>query len=308
MIALGREEVAALLEPAALIDAVATALADLSAGSASVPPRIAAFTPLGLLGAMVGYVPSLDVLAAKLVAVFPQNAAMPTHRALVAVFDPRTGAPQAILDGEEITAQRTAAVSALATRLLARVDAEVLAIVGTGVQAASHARYLASTRKFRAVIVAGRNPAKAAKLAAGIGGRLASIEEAVRTADVICAATHAAEPVIRMVWVRPGTHVNSIGLNPRGQELDGTADALVAVESRSSAFAAPPAGANELRGLAPASAVELGELLSGARVGRTSREQITVYKSVGVAAEDAAAAALVVRRARERGIGRTIEL
>ena len=86
------------------------------------------------------------------------------------------------------------------------------------------------------------------------------------------------------------------------------ADALVAVESRSSAFAAPPAGANELRGLAPASAVELGELLSGARVGRTSREQITVYKSVGVAAEDAAAAALVVRRARERGIGRTIEL
>ena len=141
MIALGREEVAALLEPAALIDAVATALADLSAGSASVPPRIAAFTPLGLLGAMVGYVPSLDVLAAKLVAVFPQNAAMPTHRALVAVFDPRTGAPQAILDGEEITAQRTAAVSALATRLLARVDAEVLAIVGTGVQAASHARY-----------------------------------------------------------------------------------------------------------------------------------------------------------------------
>jgi len=114
--------------------------------------------------------------------------------------------------------------------------------------------------------------------------------------------------VIRMAWVRPGTHLNSIGLNPRGQELDVTADALVAVESRSSAFAAPPAGANELRGLAPASAVELGELLCGARMGRTSREQITVYKSVGVAAEDAAAAALVVRRARERGIGRTIEL
>lgn len=308
MIVLGREEVAALLEPSALIDAVATALADLSAGSASVPPRIAAFTPLGLLGAMVGYVPSLDVLAAKLVAVFPQNAEMPTHRALVAVFDPRTGAPQAILDGEEITAQRTAAASALATRLLAREDAEVLAIVGTGVQASSHARYLASARKFRAVVVAGRNPAKTAKLAAEIGGRPASIEEAVRSADVICAATHAADPVIRMAWVRPGAHLNSIGLNPRGQELDGTAGALVAVESRSSAFAAPPAGANELRGLAPASAVELGELLSGSRVGRTSREQITVYKSVGVAAEDAAAAALVVRRARERGIGRTIEL
>ena len=292
MIALGREEVASLLDPSALVDAVATALTDLSAGSASVPPRIAAFTPLGLLGAMVGYVPSLDVLAAKLVAVFPQNTAMPTHQALVAVFDPRSGAPVAILDGEEITAQRTAAASALATRLLAREDAEVLAIVGTGVQAASHARYLASTWKFRAVVVAGRNPAKAARLAAEIGGRAAGIDEAVRSADVICAATH----------------LNSIGLNPQGRELDGTADALVAVESRASAFAAPPAGANELRGLAPARAVELGELLSGTRVGRTSREQITVYKSVGVAAEDAAAAALVVRRARERGIGRTIDL
>ena len=308
MIALGREEVASLLDPSALVDAVATALTDLSAGSASVPLRIAAFTPLGLLGAMVGYVPSLDVLAAKLVAVFPQNTAMPTHQALVAVFDPRSGAPVAILDGEEITAQRTAAASALATRLLAREDAEVLAIVGTGVQAASHARYLANTRKFRAVVVAGRNPAKAARLAAEIGGRAAGIDEAVRSADVICAATHAAEPVIRMEWLRPGTHLNSIGLNPQGRELDGTADALVAVESRASAFAAPPAGANELRGLAPARAVELGELLSGTRVGRTSREQITVYKSVGVAAEDAAAAALVVRRARERGIGRTIDL
>ena len=308
MIALGREEVASLLDPSALVDAVATALADLSAGSASVPLRIAAFTPLGLLGAMVGYVPSLDVLAAKLVAVFPQNTAMPTHQALVAVFDPRSGAPVAILDGEEITAQRTAAASALATRLLAREDAEVLAIVGTGVQAASHARYLVSTWKFRAVVVAGRNPAKAARLAAEIGGRAAGIDEAVRSADVICAATHAAEPVIRMEWLRPGTHLNSIGLNPQGRELDGIADALVAVESRASAFAAPPAGANELRGLAPARAVELGELLSGTRVGRTSREQITVYKSVGVAAEDAAAAALVVRRARERGIGRTIDL
>jgi alanine dehydrogenase len=308
VIVLGREEVAALLDPSALIDAVATALVDLSQGRASVPPRIAASTPLGLLGAMVGYVPSLDVLAAKLVAVFPQNSAMPTHRALVAVFDPRTGAPEAILDGEEITAQRTAAASALATRLLAREDAEVLAIVGTGVQAASHARYLTRTRTFRAVLLAGRNAAKAAKLAAEIGGRPAGIEEAVRTADVICATTHAAEPVIRMECVRPGAHVNSIGSNSLGQELDSTAGALVAVESRASAFAAPPAGANELRGFPPASAVELGELLAATRMGRTSKEQITVYKAVGVTAEDAAAAALVLRRARERGIGRAIDL
>ena len=308
MILLRREEVRALLDPEALIDAVATALVDVSAGTASVPPRIAAFTPLGLLGAMVGYVPSLGVLAAKLVAVFPQNTGMPTHRALIAVFDPRTGTPVAVLDGEEITAQRTAAASALATRLLAREDAAVLAVVGTGVQAASHARYVARVRRFRTVLVAGRDPAKAAKLAAEIGGQAAAIEEAVRSADVICATTHAREPVVRMRWVRPGTHVNSVGLNPQGQELDGIGGALLAVESRASAFAAPPAGANELRGIAPETAVELGALVSGSSPGRTSREQVTAYKSVGIAAEDAAAAALVLRRARETGVGTTIEM
>ncbi|TMA19195.1 MAG: ornithine cyclodeaminase family protein, partial [Deltaproteobacteria bacterium] len=274
----------------------------------SVPPRIAALTPLGLLGAMVGYVPSLGVLAAKLVAVFPQNAGMPTHRALIAVFDPRTGTPVAVLDGEEITAQRTAAASALATRLLAREEAAVLALVGTGVQAASHARYVARVRRFRTVLVAGRDPAKAAKLAAEIGGQPAAIEEAVRSADVICATTHAREPVVRMRWVRPGTHVNSVGLNPQGQELDGIGGALLAVESRASAFAAPPAGANELRGIAAETAVELGALVSGSSPGRTSREQVTAYKSVGIAAEDAAAAALVLRRARETGVGTPIEM
>jgi len=308
VILLRREEVRALLDPEALIDAVATALVDVSAGTASVPPRIAALTPLGLLGAMVGYVPSLGVLAAKLVAVFPQNAGMPTHRALIAVFDPRTGTPVAVLDGEEITAQRTAAASALATRLLAREEAAVLALVGTGVQAASHARYVARVRRFRTVLVAGRDPAKAAKLAAEIGGQAAAIEEAVRSADVICATTHAREPVVRMRWVRPGTHVNSVGLNPQGQELDGIGGALLAVESRASAFAAPPAGANELRGIAPETAVELGALVSGSSPGRTSREQVTVYKSVGIAAEDAAAAALVLRRARETGVGTPIEM
>ena len=308
MILLRREEVRALLDPEALIDAVATALVDVSAGTASVPPRIAALTPLGLLGAMVGYVPSLGVLAAKLVAVFPQNAGMPTHRALIAVFDPRTGTPVAVLDGEEITAQRTAAASALATRLLAREEAAVLALVGTGVQAASHARYVARVRRFRTVLVAGRDPAKAAKLAAEIGGQAAAIEEAVRSADVICATTHAREPVVRMRWVRPGTHVNSVGLNPQGQELDGIGGALLAVESRASAFAAPPAGANELRGIAPETAVELGALVSGSSPGRTSREQVTAYKSVGIAAEDAAAAALVLRRARETGVGTAIEV
>jgi len=308
VIVLGRAEVAALLDADALVEAVATALVDLSAGRASVPQRIAASAPAGLLGAMVAYLPSLDVLAAKLVAVFPGNVGLPSHQAIVAVFDPRTGAPVALLDGEEITAQRTAAASAIATRLLARADAQVLAIVGTGVQAASHARYVAPVREFRTLLVAGRDPAKARRLAGEVGGRATSIEEAVRSADVICATTHARDPVIRRDWLRPGTHLNSVGFNPQGSELDEVGGALVAVESRSSALAPPPAGANELRGLAPADAVELGELLSGSRAGRTSAAQVTIYKSVGVAAEDAAAAALVMRRAAQRGAGRPVDL
>ncbi len=299
MIVLSREQVKALLEPDALIAAVAAALVDVSAGRASVPQRIAAFAPDGLLAAMAAWVPSADALAAKLVSLFPKNRDLPTHQALIAVFDPRTGTPTALLDGEEITAQRTAAVSALATRLLAREDAKVLAIVGTGVQAASHARYVSRVRRFRELVVGGRDLAKARALAAGMGGRAASIEEAVRAGDVICATTHAREPVVRMEWLRPGAHLCSVGLNPEGREVDSLRGALVAVEARASAFAAFPSGANELRDLVPEEAVELGELITSARAGRSSPSQITAFKSVGIAAEDAAAAALVLRRAAE---------
>lgn len=311
MIALGRAEVEALLAPEALIEAVRSALIDVSAGRASMPPRIAAFSTGGLLSAMPAYLPSLGVLAAKLVAVFPGNTAAPTHQAVVVVFDPENGTPLALLDGIAITAQRTAAASALATRLLAREDASVLAIIGTGVQAESHARYVCLARKFREVRVAGRDPARTAAFAARIGAvAAADIESAVRGADVICATTHAREPVVRRAWVKPGAHVNSVGLHPEGSELE--ADLLraarIAVESRASAFAPPPAGAFELRGFDPAAAVELGELAAGTRAGRTAPGEITVYKSVGVAAEDAAAAALILRAAQARGWGAPVRL
>jgi ornithine cyclodeaminase len=200
-----------------------------------------------------------------------------------------------VLDGEEITAQRTAAASALSVRLLAREDARVLAIVGTGVQAASHTRYVTRVRSFERVLIAGRDRGKAEALARRVGAQSASVEEAVRAADVVCATTHSAEPVVRLAWVRPGAHVCSVGLNAQGPELDSVRGALVAVEARASAFAAFPAGASELRGVVPEQAVELGELLSGKRRGRISPDQITVYKSVGIAAEDAAAVSLVLR-------------
>ena len=294
------EEVARALTPEALLDALSLALVDVSEGRASLPSRIAAFAPEGLLGAMIAYVPSLDVLAAKLVSVYPKNQSLPSHQAVVLAFDPRTGQPLASMDGTGITAQRTAAASALATRLLAREDAQVLAIVGTGVQALSHLQHVSLVRQFREVLVGGRDLTKARALAERFpGARAVSIDEAVSRADVLCATTHAKEPLVKTKLVRPGTHVNSVGLNEGGSELEASLldVALLAVESRKSSFAPPPAGARELLGRDPAQAVELGELISGARKGRASAEQITLYKSVGIAVEDAAAAALVLELA-----------
>ena len=327
MLVLSRADVESLLDPRELIDAVATAMADLSAGRASMPNRVAALVPErdGLLAAMPGYVPSLGALAAKLVTLFPRNADGPlaTHQALLGAFDPETGEPIALIDGTAITALRTAAGSALSTRLLAREDAGVLALVGTGVQARAHARAVPLVRGFGELRVAGRNRAKAERLAeelrdAGLPARAAaSYEDAIRGADVVCATTHAQEPVVRREWLAPGTHVTSVGYNPVGRELDDATvvDALVVVESRKTALAPTPAGANDLiqpirDGLIGEAHIhaEIGELVTGARPGRTARDQITLYKSVGVAVQDAAAAALAIARARKRGAGTSVEI
>jgi alanine dehydrogenase len=296
-----REETAKALEPEALLQALAKAFVDVSAGKASVPPRIAAAAPNGLLGAMTAYVPSLKILAAKLVSVFPHNLQLPTHQAVVIAFDPETGEPLAVMDGTEITAQRTASASALAAKLLSRQDSQVLSIVGTSVQAWWHAVHVGRVRKFREILIAGRDFGKARALAARVPlARAVSIEEAVSKADVLCATTHAQTPVIFAMQVKPGTHLSSVGFSKEGGELELKLfdQALIAIEARSSSFGNPPAGAPELRGRDPAKAVELGELLSGTRQGRTSPEQLTLYKSVGIAAEDAAAASLVLEGAK----------
>jgi ornithine cyclodeaminase/alanine dehydrogenase-like protein (mu-crystallin family) len=258
-----------------------------------VPPRTAAFAEHGLLGAMPGYVDG--VLAAKLVTLFPAHE--PSHQALIAVFDAETGTPLAVMDGTHITAVRTGASSAVATRALAREDSRVLAILGAGVQGRSHLDAVARVRDFEEVRVASRDPQHARTLAEEAGATaVASFEEAVRGADVVCACTSSAEPVLRRDWLEPGTHVCSVGASMEGPELDRetvTAGLLV-IESRV-AFQPPPAGSHELQGLDQAAAVELGEVLAGSHPGRTSDEQISVYKSMGHAVEDAVAAALVLK-------------
>ena len=245
MLVLTRAEVAALLDPDELEAALARAHAELSSGAASLPPRIAAFSgEAGLLGAMPGFLPSAG-LGCKLVSVFPGNVDRPSHQATIALFDPADGSPLALMDGTHITAARTAGAAALAARLLAREDATVLAILGTGVQAHAHARAFAGVRDWTEIRVAGRDRAKAEELAAEIGARAVSFEEAVRGADVVAATSHSAEPLVRLEWVAPGAHVGSVGLNAAGSELDPAlvGAATLVVESRPSAFAPPPGGA-----------------------------------------------------------------
>ena len=313
MLILSRSEVERLLDLDELIEALAAAMSDLSAGRASSPPRVAAQIPerAAFLGAMPARVPSSDALTSKLVSVFPQNTTLPTHQAVIAAFDPETGEPTAFLDGTAITALRTAAGSALSTRLLAREDATTLAILGTGVQARAHAQALPRVRAFTEIRVVGRDRAKAEAFAAEIGGTaMSSFAAACDGADVVCATTHADEPVVLRDHLSPGTHVTSVGFNPTGREVDPAtvADALVAVESRESALAPVPAGSLDLADANPDDVVEIGELLDGVRTGRTSPDELTLYKSVGVAVQDAAATALVLRAALEQGAGLEVDI
>jgi ornithine cyclodeaminase len=295
MLVLSRSDVEDLLDLDALLDALAAAHAELSAGQASLVPRMGAFAgETGILGAMPAYAPSSG-LGCKLVTLFAGNRDRPTHQAMIALFEPGTGTPAALMDGTYITAMRTAAAAALATRLLARPDARVLAILGTGVQSRSAQEMFPRAREFAEVRVAGRG----------------EFEDAVRGADVVHATTAAAEPVVRFGWLTPGVHVSSVGYGAGGSELDPAivegADVVV-VEHRDSAFAPLPAGAPELEPRGRDGVVELGEIIAGTAVGRSSDQEITLYKSVGVAVQDLAAAALVLAAARERGVGQEIEL
>jgi alanine dehydrogenase len=327
MLVLSRSDVVPLLQPDALRRAVAGAMADLSAGRVSMPNRVAALVAEhdGFLGAMPAYLPSSNALTTKLVSLFPRNRDRPTHQAVVVAFDPENGTPVALLDATQITAARTAAGSALSAELLAREDARVLAILGTGVQARTHVKAVARVRSFERVLVAGRNRSKAEAVVAEVSDEISppieavdTFEEAVRAADVVSSATHADEPVVRWEWLRPGTHVTSVGFNSDGLgEVDAetVVHAALFVESRESALAPPPTGAVELiraiaDGLIDASRVraEIGELVSGTAPGRSNDDEVTLYKSVGVAVQDAAAAAIVLEAARASGAGTEVEI
>jgi alanine dehydrogenase len=310
---LNETEVQRLLDPDALLDALAEGFKAQSSGLVDAPKRIGASVPdIGFLLAMPAYQQGREVTV-KLVSVFHGNKRLgiPTHQALICLFDPQTGTPLSFMDGTYITALRTAGAAALSTRLLARTDTRVLAIVGAGVQGRSHLKMLPRVRPFSEIRIASRHFANAEQLAAADSRARAveTAEEAVRGADVVCLCTSAVEPVVSLDWLAPGMHVTSVGYAPPGGELDRRVveQGRLFVETRL-AFEPPPAGCAELAGLDPGVGTELGQVLLGKSLGRQSQDEITVYKAMGHASEDMAAASLVYHRAKQDGAGRTVVL
>ena len=270
-----------LLDPEALLDELRAALKELSAGQASVPPRVASFTEKGLLGAMPGYLPGAG-LGIKLVSVFDENDShgLPSHQAIILLFDPNNGVPLAMMDGTHITAVRTAGAAAVAAAAVARPDSQTLAILGAGVQAGAHLDAFTRCFALTDIRIAARRADRAHEVAVDRPNArvYVTFEEAARGADIICCCTNAEAPVIRRDWVAAGAHVSSVG---SGAELDQATIAAgsVFVEWRGAVTSPPPAGATELQGLDPRAATEIGEVLMGTAPGRSSPEQVTVYKS-----------------------------
>lgn len=289
---LDENAVRAVLHMKDLIPVMASALADLSGGKVVQPLRV--MVPVedhqGFLGIMPAYG---RALGAKLVTFYPHNQGVHTHHAMILLFRPETGEPLATMDGRLITEMRTAAVSAVATQLLARRETRVLALLGSGVQARSHLEALRLVREFREVRV--WSPRNARGFAERSGVRAAaSAEEALRGADVVVVATTSMTPVLAGKWLSPGTHVNAVGAaRPTWRELDDDtlAHARIYVESREAA-------SRESGDVIAAGRIfaEIGEVVAGTQSGRASEDEITLFKSVGVAIEDIAAADLVYRR------------
>jgi thiomorpholine-carboxylate dehydrogenase len=271
------------------------ALIEFSAGKVTQPVRsvININPPGGFLGLMPALTP--DGLGLKAVTFYPSNAehGIPTHMATVFLVDPETGTPLAIMDGRLITEQRTAAVSAAATKLLAPPDAKILAILGSGVQAHSHVEALRLVRHFEEIRVWSHTREHAEQFAKEIGATAMSAEEAVHSADVIVTATSSKTPVLKGAWLKPGCHVNAVGAcRPDWRELDDQAMAnVVFVDSREGAL-------KESGDVILSSATiyaELGEALAGKVPTRAN--ETTIFKSLGMAVEDIAAAMLVYRSA-----------
>lgn len=291
ILTLSDTDVAKVLTYEQLIPAMEKALSAFSAGLVIQPVRNMLTIEEGkrFLGIMPAVAP--DGMGAKLVCFFPKNAGsqLPTHTAMIMLFDPQTGQPLAFLDGGRITEMRTAAVSAAVTKYLAPEDSKVLALLGSGAQAQAHLHALRHVRQFDEVRVWSRTPDHAHGFAARHGARAMELEPAVRGADVIVTATSASEPFLKGKWLKPGAHINAVGAaRPTWRELDDVAmhNTLI-VDSREAVLEE----SGDVILSKAAIFAEAGEVFAGLKVPR--RSETTVFKSVGIAVEDIAAARLV---------------
>jgi ornithine cyclodeaminase len=329
VLVLNGEEVTRLLPMGDCLRVMRDALAALARGEALVPLRMVMRVPgvNGFLGLMPGHIAPQagreGALGLKAVSVFPGNArrGIDTHQGAVLLFEADTGRLSALMDGGAITAIRTAAVSGVATDLLARPEAAELAILGAGVQARTHLEAIAAVRPLRRAWLWSRNPERAAALASEQRLRFdfpievaASPEAAVREADIVTTVTASAEPILQRSWLKEGVHINAVGASiPTSREIDTAtmAAARLFVDRRESALAEAgdiliPMLEGALKG--DHMEAELGEVIIGKNRGRRSPTELTLFKSLGLAVEDVASAAFVLRRARETGTGQTVAM
>ena len=322
---LNQSDVARFLPMDECIEAMADAFRGLAEGEALLPLRQITELPddLGLVLTMPSYLGTIGAAGVKVLTVYPRNEGTPidAHQGLVVLFEAERGRPVAVADASEVTAIRTAAVSGLATRLLAREDARELAIVGSGKQARTHLEAIRSVRPIERVRVWSRTAERARSFAAHATQRFGlpveaagSAEEAVRGADIICTVTSSSDPVVRGAWVEDGTHLNAVGYaGPKGRELDADAVARsrLIVDRRAAALAE---SGDVLLAIADGAideghiAAELADVVAGRVAGRISPQEITLFESLGLAIEDLAAAHHVYRRAVERGGGTAVTL
>lgn len=298
---------------------------DLAEGRAHNPLRSMIFPPgaQGLMGVMPGYRGGDDpAFGVKIVCVFKENPARgkDTHQGLVSLFDGGTGEPLAFLNASAVTAIRTAAVSGLATRLLARPESSTLAIIGSGMQAATHLEAMAAVLPLQSVNVASRRPEHARRFAAASGVLYRfpifacdTAKEAVEGADVVVTVTSSAEPVVRREWIAPGCHINAVGSSvAKARELESAlvaagslfVDRRESAENESGDYLVPLREGlitpDHIRG-------EIGDLLTGRVPGRRSPEEITIFKSLGLALEDVAVAQHLYRKAQDVKAGDWID-
>lgn len=313
VLCISESEVMELLDPNELILGLAKGFIALSEGKVQAPNRPEISVPgKGFSLAMSAWMAGMNI-AVKVVNVYEGNLAidLPNHLATITLYDPDTGKLLCVMDGTHITAIRTAASAIVSVKALAKDDARVATIVGAGVQGREHLQLLPLVRDFDLIQIASLRYEDAEKLAARHPKAKAvrDIEKAVRSSDVICLSSHSYDPVIQACWVRNGTHVSSVGYAPPSGELpvELARDHSLFVETLD-AFEAPPVGCGELSGIDPGRATQLGDVLSRARPGRISDDQITVYKAMGVAMEDMVAANITYDEAVRMGAGRNVLL